>query len=176
MPTEINLTSIPKIYRHFAVFTLVITVLMAMFADGENREAMADEIRSREQQAEVQTASAAKFGTGKLVKSADLEKKERGSGGFGRDSGSFGDPMDSVGSRAEYNPDAFKSAGPQFVPGAYRQFGISKAEWDSLSEEERAKLLAEMNGGGLSTDPEIRKAQLAKLIAASARRSGSIIE
>ena len=85
--------------------------------------------------------------------------------------------MDTVGSQVEYNPEVIKGGtAPKFVPGAYRQFGISKAEWDSLSDEERAKLIAEMNGGGLSTDPEIRKAQLDKLIAASARRSGSIVE
>jgi len=174
MLSKIDVASVPKIYRHFAVVTLVVTLLVAMFADGENREAMADEIRSREQNAEMKAASAAKYGTAKLIKSSGLERK---GGGFGKDSGEFGAPMDTVGSQADYNPDVFKGgAAPQFVPGAYRQFGISKAEWDPLSEEERAKLIAEMNGGGLSTDPEIREAQLAKLIAASARRSGSIVE
>ncbi|MCP5378794.1 MAG: hypothetical protein H6914_00010 [Novosphingobium sp.] len=174
MLSTIDLTSVPKVYRHFAVVTLVVTLLMAMFADGENREAMADEIRSRERAAETKSVSAAKYGTAKLIKSTGLERK---GGGFGKDSGEFGAPMDTVGSQVEYNPEVFKGgAAPKFVPGAYRQFGISKAEWDSLSDEDRAKLIAEMHGGGLSTDPEIRKAQLDKLIAASARRSGSIVE
>lgn len=177
MFNSIDVASVPKIYRHFAVITVASTLVMAMFADGENRQAMADEIRSHEQAAGAEAVSAAKYGTGKLAKSAGLKQKESGSSGFGKDSGEFGAPMDTVGARVEYNPEVFAGrAAPKFVPSAYKRFGISKAEWASLSEAERAKLIADMNAGGLSTDPDVRKAQLAKLIAQSARRSGSIVE
>ncbi len=38
----------PKLYKHFAIVTLVITLGMAMFANGEGHQAVADEIAARE--------------------------------------------------------------------------------------------------------------------------------
>ena len=43
----------PQMYRHFAVITVVATAMIAFFADGEQREAVADHIERR--QANIET-------------------------------------------------------------------------------------------------------------------------
>lgn len=48
----------PKMYRHFAVITLVLTVLVAMLADGEQRDAISQEIAARQAEAKAREASA----------------------------------------------------------------------------------------------------------------------
>ena len=60
----------PKMYRHFAVVTVLLTAGLALFADGENREAVAGHIEQRQQEAEVREASYAKFGAPRLGGSA----------------------------------------------------------------------------------------------------------
>ena len=37
----------PKLLKHFAVVTLVLTACIAMFADGESREAIQDQVELR---------------------------------------------------------------------------------------------------------------------------------
>jgi hypothetical protein len=73
-------------YRHFAVVTVAITLLIALFADGENREAIGNELKAQQQQTEMRRAEAEKFGPKKL----GGEKIPR------RDGGGWGDegPVD----------------------------------------------------------------------------------
>ncbi|MFM5929539.1 MAG: hypothetical protein ACKOPQ_01375 [Novosphingobium sp.] len=52
----------PKMIRHFAVVTVIITACIALFADGERRQAMADEVDQQRQQAELRQAEAAQSG------------------------------------------------------------------------------------------------------------------
>ena len=47
----------PDIYRHFAAVTLALTTALAMFADGENREAKASQIAERQPAPEQSPAS-----------------------------------------------------------------------------------------------------------------------
>jgi hypothetical protein len=70
----------PKMYRHFAVITLLITACIAIFADGERREAMADEFAEQQQRQALREADATQNGPKKIV--ADPTFK-RGGGGFG---------------------------------------------------------------------------------------------
>lgn len=48
----------PKMYRHFAVITLILTGCIALFADGESRQAMSDELESQRRQTAMAQASA----------------------------------------------------------------------------------------------------------------------
>lgn len=48
----------PKIYRHFAVITMLITGCIAIFADTENRETISNEIDQQQQQAALRSADA----------------------------------------------------------------------------------------------------------------------
>ncbi len=74
----------PRMYRHFAVVTVLLTLSIAIFADGESREAISAEIKSQNQRAELQQADAVKFGSRKMggVDSAGRVKRS-GGGGFG---------------------------------------------------------------------------------------------
>lgn len=58
----------PKMFRHFAVITLVVTVLVAMLADGEKRDAISQEIAARQAEAKAREASAANSNRGLKVR------------------------------------------------------------------------------------------------------------
>ena len=70
----------PKMYRHFAVVTVLITLLIAIFADGENRQAIGSELKAQQQQTELRRAEAEKFGPKKV--GAEHFKRTDG-GGWG---------------------------------------------------------------------------------------------
>ena len=58
----------PKMYRHFAVVTVVFTLLLAIFSSGENRQEIADQIAQQQAAAKMRRdATRAKYGTPKLV-------------------------------------------------------------------------------------------------------------
>lgn len=56
----------PKMYRHFAVVTVMITLLIAVFAEGEDREAIGNELKAQQQQTDLRRAEAEKFGPKKV--------------------------------------------------------------------------------------------------------------
>lgn len=160
-----------RIYRHFAVVTLLLTGAVALFADGENRAAMAEEIAERQQRDALARASAEKFGPPKLIKAGAPD----GGGSFGPDIGEFGAPMDGgggtgSGSGSGYIPDEDLALG--FVPAAYARYGLSEAEWAALSEEEREALRREAEAEAARADTPERALQVERLKAASAARSG----
>ena len=158
-----------RIYRHFAVVTMLLTGAVAVFADGENRAAMAEEIAEREQKNALARASAEKFGPPRLVKKPATANV----GSFGSDSGEFGSPMDHAegDNSSGYVPEDFAPANA-FVPAAYSRFGLSAEEWARLDEEQRAALLRQMNAEAEPADAPERAQQIDRLKAASAARSG----
>jgi hypothetical protein len=146
----------------------VLTAAVAIFSDGERRAAMSEEIASREQQARLAEASEAKFGKPRLV-----VKSPRTGGRFGRDSGEFGAPMDAAGaSDSGFVPD-YTDTAPGFVPAAYNRYGLSDAEWTSLSEKEREALRTKARAEAEQANSPERRSQIAQLRAASARRAGA---
>lgn len=152
-----------RMYRHFAIVTVALTAALALFADGESREAMAEEIAAREQRNELAHASAEKFGKPRLVR-----KEPASAGSFGSDGGDFGEPMDDAGGG---NPSGYIS-GPVNAPSAYAYFGLSEAEWEALSEEQRAALRREVQEEADRAAAPERQAQIERLKAASAGRAG----
>lgn len=63
------LASIPvpaKMYRHFATITIAITACIALFADGERREAIGAEIRADQKRQEMRAIDAQRNGPTKL--------------------------------------------------------------------------------------------------------------
>ena len=143
-------------YRHFAVMTLVLTVGLAMFADGENREAQATQIAppSARPAAPAVLATAAPTGT------------SQSAGAWGIDSdldSSFGAPMERLISGAgSMIPDLDEIVAP----------GYSPEYLASLSDEERALLLQGLQENGM-LEPEIQDQRSAAIDAASRRRSGA---
>lgn len=95
----------PKMYRHFAVATLILTALIGFFADGENRDAAAEAVASTAQPA---------ADTPKARPSQSLAFRDgRKSQSWGNDAGGGGDGGDDGGGNAgdgEYGPGNATSA------------------------------------------------------------------
>ncbi len=67
----------PRVFRHFAVVTVAVTACIAMFADGENREAIAGPIEQRIARNHELQAEADKLGKRRLG-ATGLQLREEG--------------------------------------------------------------------------------------------------
>lgn len=145
----------PSMYRHFAIVTVAITAGLAMFADGENREAQA---------AQVAEAKPAKRAAPVALVTASPKTTRRqeadGWGGFDVSSSPVGSP--SGGSSRRVGSDFDGIAAP----------GYSSEYLASLSEEERELLLRGLQENGM-LEPDVQSERAAALGAASRRRSGA---
>jgi hypothetical protein len=142
-------------YRHFAVITLLLTTALAMFADGENREA----------QAAHTTRPAAEPAAPAVIATAPRTTAPQSAGSWGFDAdgeSGFGQPMERLISGASsIIPDLDEVVAP----------GYSPEYLASLSEEERRLLLQGLQDNGM-LDADIQSDRAAALSAASRRRSG----
>jgi hypothetical protein len=163
----------PEMYRHFAVLTVAITLVLMIFSDGENREAIAAEVEAQQDaDAAKLAASQPKYGAPRFKQRQKASRWRE----FNDSGGRFGEPTDFTGSRVQRVgpldlPDPERLGG-EFTPQDYARFGISQQELAALSPAEREKLLARLRAGGMATDPEERARQIEKLLASSAQRSG----
>ncbi len=153
-----------KLYKHFAVVTVVLTAMIALFADGENREAIASHVEQREEQARIERASQEITGPPRLIRSeATLQGSFDGGGEF--DSG-FGQPMDNVGVSANF------SNAPRSTHLARRALpNMTPEEVAALSQEEYERLLRLYADAGVIEDVD-RSVEISEIEAASARRMG----
>lgn len=158
----------PKMYRHFAMATVAISAVIAIFADGESQEAMA----RNERHTEMKQAEEEKFGKTRLVDKRDGGGNRRSSGGGFH--GEFGAPMD--GSSAGSGNSGYIPATMTLAPSPImiepdqaamaRMTPAQRKAYLKRLEEERARRMNE--GPVLPT-----AAQVSALVAASAARSGS---
>ena len=73
-------------YRHFAVVTVAITACLAIFADGENRQALADTVHEKNQQQQMAAKERELVKSGKGGNSKrEMIDKRRVKGSFGSD-------------------------------------------------------------------------------------------
>ena len=150
----------PKMYRHFAMVTVLLTTGVAMFADGENRQAAAVEAAPSEQ---PRADDAATISRPEIARRAPARRSAPDRGGFDGFDASFGAPMTKpLGSPGVYVAGARSDTAPT---------GYSDRYLDSLSPEERALLLDGLAKEGLLSPAE-RERKSAALIAASEGRSG----
>lgn len=158
----------PKMYRHFALVTVLLTLGIAMFADGENREAAAAQVERREEREQIRRDDAAEAAGPAIVRRSPVPRRERPRQHIGFDGfdPSFGAPMDSpMRSLASYATG---------VASAATQAGYPDAYLASLGAEERALLVDGLEKEGmLSRDERERKS--AALIAASEARGGGSV-
>lgn len=147
----------PSMYRHFAVLTVVLTACLAMFAEGENREAQAAPAAQAAKPA-APVALVTATSTNAAARAADWSDVDSFS-----DSG-FGGSVDGLfgGGDSSVIPDLDEGLVP----------GYSPEYLASLSEEERELLLGGLQESGM-LEPEIQRRRSAALSAASSRRSGS---
>lgn len=92
----------PKLFRHFAGVTVAITICVAVFADGERREVVNNELEAIEARNSLRAAEAAKMGARHVgLKNLKVRDEKRSYMAFAPDGpseaeGSFGAPMDSA--------------------------------------------------------------------------------
>lgn len=162
--------SLSKMYGHFAVAAVTLTTLLAVMADGANNGAFSEELEERETKTQLQVQDASRFGTKELWR-----VKPKGS--FGSESdGALGEPTDRVGGHSNSGvlyPQYAASMGTPYVPAAYTVLGITEAEWNALSEEERQRLLEQLQAGKKAADTAREDGTLAKLAADSRKRAGA---
>ncbi|WP_068075813.1 hypothetical protein [Novosphingobium lentum] len=158
----------PKIYRHFAVATVAISLTIAMFADGGKRDVIEEAYHQNQQKLEMKRAQDKKFGATPI---ADHRGNARGGGWGSEGGGSYGQPMDSAGSDsgsaaritggapapviAEIDPRLLATMNP-----------TQRASYLKSMEEERRRRQAQPPSQPSQT-------QIAGLIASSQARSGA---
>lgn len=107
----------PKLFRHFAVITVVVTACVAMFADGEGREAIAAQVAERQKQnellvAEAKTVGQRTIGLKKIKASKGAVALANASIDDFDTGGEFGAPMESAGGLSSYGDSMPSSPGP----------------------------------------------------------------
>ena len=147
-----------KMYRHFALVTVLLTTGVAMFAEGENREALAAQVEEHDAPPQESAGE---------VPKATIARRAPQHHRFGQDIDGFdvvfGAPMDrALGSFGTYTTA---------VASEVAQAGYSDAYVASLDPQERDLLLKGLANEGLLS-PEQRERTSAALTAASQVRSG----
>ncbi|MDG2003349.1 MAG: hypothetical protein P8J20_08460 [Novosphingobium sp.] len=116
----------PKVFRHFVVITVAITFLLAMFSDGENREAFEQQLaekseKKRLEQAELEMAKQGKGGNTSLVFKDNRAKKTSWRSDPGNPSDNYV-PIESTGGADgnddDFAPELVADRSPQFVDPA----------------------------------------------------------
>jgi len=155
----------PNMYRHFALVTVLLTGTIAMFADGENREAAAAQIEQQQEQETREQQASAKAAAPTIERRVTVRQRfARHSRAFDGFDPSFGAPMDKTpASRGSYTAQA---ASP------VAQTGYSDSYLASLDPNERALLLDGLEKDGMLS-PQERERKTAALIASSEARSGA---
>jgi hypothetical protein len=165
MVTRASTPPVPaKLYRHFAVVTLVITVGMAMFADGENREAVAREA--------YKASSPSQQGDPNQF----IRKDNKQHGSFGTDewAGDNLEPMGTSGASLSGGALSGPSAdGPSGMPVGYSVYDMPKSEWAALSDEQRKKIIAAREAAEAAAGDARRAEEKEAILAASRARSGT---
>lgn len=151
-----------KMYKHFAVVTLLLTATIAMFADSDNRQAVAEHVEERQRMEALRAAEAERFGQRELV------RRDQGTpGSFGDEGFNYGAPTDTPHASGAGGGSRRARRGRPEVPGYSREYvaGLSEDEYEaliaSLPDAERAVAEQAQN-----------QSHVAEMSAASARRSG----
>ncbi|MCB2065834.1 MAG: hypothetical protein KDE15_04235 [Erythrobacter sp.] len=163
---RISPPSVPvKMYKHFAVITVLLTATIALFADGENRQAIAAHFEQNQLHAQEQSRASRPVSAPRLVRNDAAANGSFDSGG--EFDGGFGAPTDIAGSRSgrAITGPRSRSGGRQLLPN------MSPEEVSALSDEEYERLRRLYVEAHAIEDTD-RSAQISEIEAASARRMG----
>lgn len=157
-----------KMYKHFAMITVCLTAAVALFADEEKREVIAEEVRS----AEIPDAP---------KKPPTLIVRKDAGGGAGGDLAGFYGGVGGAGSEAGYS-SSITPAGlsdnstlnSQAGRNELAKLGISREEFDRMSPEEKAAILAAIRAGGMQNTETAKRAMSASAIRAGG--SGEMLD
>ncbi|MCT2558110.1 hypothetical protein N0B51_03860 [Tsuneonella sp. YG55] len=154
-----------NIYRHFAAVTIALTAVTAMFANSEDREALAREIAEDSRPAVDQAPP-------EFVRRTAAPRGSFGSEEF---DGSFGQPMDGAGAAAGDGviPGVNYAAPQAGMPVGFTVYGVTTAQWDAMNEEQRRRLMADREAANRAAQSGERARQVNALLEASRARSGA---
>ncbi|GAA4643929.1 hypothetical protein GCM10023115_18890 [Pontixanthobacter gangjinensis] len=153
-----------KMYKHFAIVTVALTGGMALLADGEKREAVAQGVET------IATYEPEKTKTDELIINNDRINSGSGDlGGFYESGGGGGIGGENI--HSGFNPDDLSLADTGFRVDNYMlaQLGLTQAQFDALSPAEREAAMVKMNNGVTAAQ---RQKQIEVAGAASLARSG----
>ena len=159
-----------KLYRHFAAMTVAITLCVALFANGEARQVVGDELSQEREATRLSAANTKKFGAKQI---GDRRSGIGTRGGFGSDyDPSYGAGTISGGSRLS----TYSRADPDYATGgrgpAEPPEVLSPDQVATLSVEEQAAYVKRLrNQGAPQREEEVH--DLASIEAGSRARSGS---
>ena len=158
----------PSMFRHFAMITLAITGCVALFADGESREAIAGEVEARSDRNDLLRTEADKLGARKVKASGlRLRDSKRSYMAFAPDEpvsdGNYGTPMD--GSETSVGASLRPGAPALNLPGGERASSAAPPPPPGLPPGATPAVKRKA--------PQIDEDQLAAIAAASRARSGS---
>ena len=169
-----------KMYRHFAVVTVLATAALAL----ATTDGAGEELDAQVEAANASAAAAARTindsGQPRIVRrvAGANDHKPQDSAGWGEETG----PSGSGPSSTSYVPPAY--AGNSVVPPAYagnsvvspavlRQLRLTPEQFRALSPEERRQLVASLNGGASAPPSPAAQAQSRAVAAEAAlQRSG----
>lgn len=157
----------PKLYRHFAIGTIAVAVIVAVFSSGETQDAIA----KNQQQIAMKKADEAKFGKTRLVDNRDDRVKQSiESGGFGAEPSA---PM-IIDSPGNSGGDAMATDfGPPKMPVIIEPNQAMMAKMNADERKAYLKALEDDARKRAAKGPYVpTKAQLAALDEASAARAG----
>lgn len=156
-----------KMYRHFAVVTIVATAALAVATSESNADQLNAGIDSQQAALDAAGKEIGKNAQPKIVRRVEkVRKTPRAASGWGSDEGG-GDS--GGGSDSGYIPTGINGHG--VTPGLLRQLKISPELFYAMTAEEQAKLLAKVNGPQpVSAQEQARRQQVTA--AASLARSG----
>lgn len=166
-------------FRHFAVITLAITFCLAMFADGEKRQAITEQVEQRQAQNEALKAESDALGKKRFAsKGMKFNDSRKAKGSFGFDpavpdddtgtSGNGPKPSLNLASYDSYDPLEAASLRESEFAAAYDS---PNAVPPGLSEEEvRKYILAKKSK---KSKKRATDAERQEMLEASRRRSGA---
>lgn len=132
-----------KMYKHFAIVTVALTLFIALMADGEKRDAIA------EQAAEVQAyAEKPKSNTPTLVIKNSSVTNSNDLGGF-YSGGAPGilTPDGGFDSSLGGNPQLLRNLVAAVTDAELARLGISRENFMAMTSKEQEAVLARLNGG-----------------------------
>lgn len=153
-----------RIYQHFAVVTIIVTLGVAVFAESENREALDQEVSVQPAPKPRATPKLARARTGSFG-------EDEGGGAFGGDMamGSASDTGSGIGSNSGFIPDNLPD---DATTNTALAAGYPAHVLAGMSKAEREQLVKSLRDAGIE-DSEVRKARTARLLASSQQRSGA---
>lgn len=149
-----------RMYRHFAALTIAATIALALFSSGENLEANAREVAQADDHEPVSSGELA---------AAEATASAHSFSGGGSDV-AFGAPTSPVGGSGLVRLGTLSGSGIG-LPSSYTKYGISAADWERLTPDQRKKLKEKVAAEEQASRSEDRDEQVERLLAGSAARS-----